>query len=951
MEELFKFLNNEGQEKRDPSLSDRDYTAAMPTEARLPTLLGGILDGLDTYFYVSDMETDELLFINRRLMEDFGLDERALGQKCWKVLQTGQQGRCPFCQNQKLMGNPDAPYVWESFNSRTGRYYRNVDTTAKWADGRTVHIEHFTDITDVVEGRKYALDTRERLQIALDASNSGVWEIDFTNKTFAFDERCKKLMGFESDDGVLTFDRFFVQLGRVMPLKEGNPWLTMKNGAGDGDWPAFDSALSLPDGSTRYIRSFSKPIHEGGQVNRIIGMNMDITKNILLENELKAAKIAAEHKGRVDADERAQVMLDATPLASSFWDENGNMIDCNMEAVRLFGLEKKEDYTEHFYDLNPAFQPDGEPTADKAAREIAAAFKEGYRRFEWMYKTLDGGSLPVETTLVRVKWHGEYRLAAYSRDLREIKEMERARLEATEHGMEMELKAKAALAASEAKSQFLSNMSHEIRTPMNAIIGISDLLLSEPLNVKQRNYVSDIQTSAQALLAIVNDILDFSKIEAGKLQISPVDFNPTLLLINIESMFLLSARKKGLSFEMKILDTLPETIRADDIRLRQVLVNILDNAIKFTKRGGVKLIVRIEGGMLAFDVTDTGIGMKQEDMGKIFGEFDQLDMRANRNITGTGLGLPITSRLVAMMGGTLTVDSVYGEGTAFHIAIPLVLGDKDAVRDDGSGWVPITAKGVSILAVDDNEINLRVIAGLLEKSGIACDSATSGREAIEKIADKQYDLVFMDHMMPGMDGVETTGILRKTYGKDALIIVALTANAVDGARAQLMEAEMNDYLTKPIDKDKLNNVLIKWLPKEKVRAEGDAAPAYDPKLSCALNQVARINGVDVALALERLGGMQKMYEKVLGLFTKGLKKDMSELQAFLIGGDINNFAIKVHGVKGALRNLGIDGIAALAEKLEFLAKDGDETSLKAHLPDLIGALARLDEALSAIFPG
>ncbi len=510
------------------------------------------------------------------------------------------------------------------------------------------------------------------------------------------------------------------------------------------------------------------------------------------------------------------------------------------------------------------------------------------------------------------------------------------------------MQAQYALAASEAKSQFLSNMSHEIRTPMNAIVGMADLLVIEDLNDRQRSYVSDIQTSATSLLGIINDILDFSKIEAGKLQLAPVDYDITQLLHNIESMFMFTAQKKGIFFEMNLRQELPACLLGDDIRLRQALVNILGNAVKFTREGGVRLTVEMAADWLYFEISDTGIGMREEDIPRIFNEFDQLDIRNNRAITGTGLGLAITQNLISMMGGTIRVESEYGKGTTFFVGIPMILGHAENLPTPEKAWKPVYAPQAEILVVDDNEVNLNVVAGLLQLSGIACDTVLSGQAAIDKVKAKQYDLVFMDHMMPEMDGIEATRILRQSHSKEELPIVALTANAIEGVRETLLDAQMNDYLSKPLDKTRLNEVLQKWLPAEKIgeapqRADAPAEAALSP----LLEKVNEIAAVDVPLGLSRIGGLQEAYEKSLRILARRLPESRERLEAFLQAEDLKGFGIEVHGLKGSLNNIGAGALAAEAEELELCAQKQDMEFCRENFPTLAAGITLLQRQLAA----
>ncbi len=366
--------------------------------------------------------------------------------------------------------------------------------------------------------------------------------------------------------------------------------------------------------------------------------------------------------------------------------------------------------------------------------------------------------------------------------------------------------------ANRAKSDFLANMSHEIRTPMNAILGLLGSLEQDPLTGKQKNFLYNIKKAGNSLLSIINDILDFSKIEAGKLILTPDNFDLYELLDNIASLISVAAREKDLRFSYTLSDDLPRVIYADENRLRQIINNILVNAVKYTPSGSVKLDVYVKDSMLHFDITDTGIGIKSEDIDKLFSPFEQLDLRKNKKVIGTGLGLAITRHICHAMKGAINIHSVYGKGSTFSLTLPLQLGQLNDEAEKHSEPFFKAAPDAKILLVDDIDINLIVGEAILNHYEIKPDMVLSGAEALKMIAQKRYDMIFMDQMMPDMDGVETTEKIREydEYYKN-VPIVALTANVLSGVEQTLLAAGFSDYLSKPIDSDLMNRCLAKWL--------------------------------------------------------------------------------------------------------------------------------------------
>lgn len=388
--------------------------------------------------------------------------------------------------------------------------------------------------------------------------------------------------------------------------------------------------------------------------------------------------------------------------------------------------------------------------------------------------------------------------------------------------------------ASDAKSAFLANMSHEIRTPINAVLGMDEMILRETNLDNIKEYAANIRSSGKALLSIINDVLDFSKIESGKMELIISPFHLSSTIYDLMTSLSLRAREKNLLFECTLDPNTPRELFGDEIRIKQIITNLLTNAIKYTHKGKVSLSIHYEemGPLrikLVCKVQDTGIGIKESDIDKLFKSFNRLDGHKNYGIEGTGLGLSIVANLVELMNGKISVESTYGSGSTFTVELPLDVinwegvGEicdftKEAIEDNEASTVSFTAPDVSILSVDDNKINLKVFKGLLKETKIRVDLVTSGEQCLAFMQKKKYDMVFLDHMMPGMDGVETLHRMKKLENNLSpdVPVIALTANALSGAKDQYFDYGFDDYLSKPIDYADLEKTILSYLPKEKI---------------------------------------------------------------------------------------------------------------------------------------
>lgn len=548
-------------------------------------------------------------------------------------------------------------------------------------------------------------------------------------------------------------------------------------------------------------------------------------------------------------------------------------------------------------------------------------------------------------------------------------ELSQAKEALQQKDVELEAAKNAVEKAEYARDIFLANMSHELRTPINTILGLNELILRESQEETVKEYARDIRQAGNILLALVSDILDFSKLEADKMELTEGTYDVSSLLNDLINSISVQQRRKKLDLSLDIAQDIPYKLLGDEIHIRQIIGNLLSNAVRYTEKGKITLHVSWENVSedtieICVIVKDTGIGIKEEDIPKLFMAFQRMDSTVRSKNDRTGLGLAITKRLIEMMGGKLEVQSVYGKGSAFSFKILQKVVDREPLGDFEKQYreslrsmedyhEKFIAPMGRILIVDDNAMNLAVAQGLLKGTRLQIDVASSGEECLELIKRKTYHLICMDHMMPVMDGVQTLHAIRALEGNPSrdIPVIALTANAVTGARELYLREGFQDYLTKPIDADKLEDMLIAYLPSNVVYLTNNRkiSDEYEQTEEASEHSIREsqlyLMGFNLRNGLRYMGGDKALYGKVLHDFHSILQEKEEALKDFLNKGDMPGYTIIVHSLKGNARNVGADDLADEAFELEKMAKAGQLEDVTVRSPILFSMMNSMRDSL------
>ncbi len=653
------------------------------------------------------------------------------------------------------------------------------------------------------------------------------------------------------------------------------------------------------------------------------------------------------------------------------WDVNGEITYINDFGERCFGYKRAELFGRHMVGTIV-------PETDSAGRDMRQMLENilrspaDYHEYENENMTRDGRRIWMHWSNAAVceKNGALVEVLSIGNDVTERKEAEEKLFE-THQYLEKAVQRSSELAveaarANAAKSEFLANMSHELRTPMNGVIAMAGLLSSTPLSGEQRNYVGLIRKSGKQLMAIINDILDYSKIEARRMGVEEVPFKLAGIMDELIPILQPGADEKGLALSCRIEPDVPAIVRGDPARLRQILLNLSSNAVKFTENGSVTIRVSVESLeeqrlTLCFTVSDTGIGIAPDQLPQIFEPFTQADSTTTRRFGGTGLGLSISRQLVELMGGKLEVSSKEGEGSVFSFTArfgQISTGETGLVAEEKINELIKQSVSYSdqrgkfkILVVEDNPINQKVAVALLEKAGFRHALAESGYEALQRLETEPFDLVLMDCQMPGLDGYETTMLIRSAnvaVMRNDMPIIAMTANALEGDREKCLEAGMDDYIPKPIDLSLLVPLLEKWLPHEGF-AENIKQPEIKMPARSVFNGAADAPDLPVfneADYLRRNLDDRILARDVLNIFVRSTPNYLASLKELLKEGDAVGLRKQAHAVKGACSTVGAEQMRETALQLEKLAKDGELSSASSLAERLYCDYRRMEAELN-----
>ena len=794
------------------------------------------------------------------------------------------------------------------------------------------YVQLFTDVTNQKQAEDALRLNEQRFDLAMQGSNDGLWDWDVNTTQVYYSPRWKEMLGYADHE----LENLFSTWEKLVDPEDRETVSKLLAECISGQRESFEVEFRMRHKNGHWVDVLSRgklARDEQGRPSRFVGTHVDISERKQFEKALIQSEQALE---------AAQQIAHVGSWTLNF---STGELKWSDEIYRIFGRSPGEfepSYERFFEAVHPE-----DVEAIKKSEE--AAFSKGLAHSIDHRIILPDGS---------IRWVHEEAVPTFNdkdemiflsgtvQDITERKEAEQAWLDKEK-----------AESANRAKSEFLSNMSHEIRTPMNAIIGMTQIALQHPLEPKQRNYIEKAYTSAKGLLGIINDILDFSKIESGKLVLENVDFRLEDIFDSVSQMVAIKSEEKAIQLNLDIGSTLPTALHGDQLRLKQILTNLISNAVKFTPEGGRILIGAQLGSSndefveIHFRVNDTGIGMTKEQIEKLFRSFSQADSSITRRYGGTGLGLAISKQLTELMGGKIWAESRLGTGSTFHFTIKIKqqTGQPSPRRYVENQTVfsssPNADKlhGAKILLVEDNELNQEVAQELLNSCKIQVKTANNGSEALMILDKENFDGILMDCQMPVMDGYTTTRKIREQTRFQRLPIIAMTANTMRGDREKALESGMNDYIAKPVDFDEMLNILGQWItPNSKTEQINPIHSGETPK-----TELPMLPGIDTELGLSYMQGRTQLYRKLLAKMHENYWDFESRFLEAKGNGDSEVMTRLAHTLKSAAGMIGAVAVQQAAEKLERACLDCDD-NLETIFSNTIVELTTVIEGLQEL---
>ncbi len=777
------------------------------------SVLQHILNGMDAYLYVTDPQTDEILFINDKMREHYGIEGKGVGRICWQALQSGFTQRCGFCPNFTLEKNPDEVVIWEEHSTLTGRWYHNTDRLIDWPDGRKVHLQHSVDVTDIKraeESLKQRLDQQELMaamaQSFISSADMDSLITDALRMAGEFMNLGRILLGALSHGGkAIRFDYVWHNKERGVGPLSADTFFFPEGGGMLADLTARrEPFLAYEDISgVEYLENPRKqgvkaliaaPVFiEGKPWGMLVFEETEHTRAWSGSDKQLITLIGSVISGAIERNATEEKLLrmssivNSSPQYISYVSPEGAFEYLNPGALRMTGYSEEELRAGGMpLIFNPATYADiMENTLPRTLREGRAEFELPLRRKDGTVRILNFSVFTTDSKKIGI--------GAIASDITEKRQLEKDLIAAKDQAEQ----------SSRAKGEFLSRMSHEMRTPLNAIIGMTSIAQGSQETTKKDYCLEKIDSASKHLLGVINDILDMSKIEANKFELSPTEFRLEKLLLRVVNVINFRVEEKSQTLIVHIDPNIPYTVVADEQRLAQVVANLLSNAVKFTpEKGSITLNARVleeqdDTCMLQISITDTGIGITEEQRSRLFHSFEQADGGIARKFGGTGLGLAISKSIVELMGGEIHAEPAEGQGAIFSFTFMVKKGTnrRTYLLSPGVHW-----SNLRVLVVDDAPEVREYFSELAKTVGFACETAADGFEAVALLDAAQnapYNLAFVDWQMPGMDGIELTRRIKRRFGSSSVVIM-ISATQWGDIEKDAKAAGVDGFLPKPL---------------------------------------------------------------------------------------------------------------------------------------------------------